>query len=241
MAQDALQLQKNTTGPTPVSQVNASASPPIPQQTNITLRPITPSEYLASKIPHQGGITWGFHDAVNGHVRHVNVPYFYPGMQQMNHQATSQPAATNQMILYNSSSDQNPQYALQMQNNQPVNAMLTWPASATRPVTAQTLAMQPSASPQGPSATAGHADATSSSSESWSRFDNWDNQGDERSVWIEAKETILDVQDSVPSCIWSDSVPTQVQNTWFHQVFRARGCFHSWTCQQIHNSMWRSG
>jgi len=153
MAQDALQLQQNTTGPTPVSQVNASASPPIPQQTNTTLRPTTPSEYLASKIPHQGGVTWVFHDAVTGHVRHVNVPYFYPGLQQMNHQATLQPAATNQMVLYHSPSNQNTQYALEMKNNQSVNTTLPRPASTAQPATAQPSVAQPSASPQAPSAT----------------------------------------------------------------------------------------
>ena len=42
MTQEAFGLQQDTTRPTPVSQVNASAQQPIPQQINTALRPTTP-------------------------------------------------------------------------------------------------------------------------------------------------------------------------------------------------------
>ena len=35
-------------------------------------------------------------------------------------------------------------------------------------------------------------------------------------------------------------LPLQVQDFWFHQVFRTMGCFHSRACQQIHPTVWRS-
>ena len=35
-------------------------------------------------------------------------------------------------------------------------------------------------------------------------------------------------------------LPLQVQDFWFHQVFRTMRCFHSRACQQIHPTVWRS-
>jgi len=68
----------------------------------------------------------------------------------MNHQATLQPAATNQMVLYHSPSNQNTKYALEMKNNQSVNTALPRPASMAQPATAQPSVAQPSTSPQAP-------------------------------------------------------------------------------------------
>ena len=94
MTQDTLASQQtgqNTTASMPMGQVNASAPLPISQQQqySASLQPISPTEFLISKVPHRGEVNWVFHDLVTGGIRHVNVPYVYPWLQQPDHQATS--------------------------------------------------------------------------------------------------------------------------------------------------------
>ena len=83
MTQNTSTSQKtwqNMITPTPMGQVNASAPLPISQQQYSTsLQPISPTEFLISKVPHRGGVNWVFHDPVIGGIRHVNVPLFIHG------------------------------------------------------------------------------------------------------------------------------------------------------------------
>jgi len=92
-----------------------SASQPTPQQqTAMSVHPITPTEILVSRLPHQGGVNWVFHDPMTGGVRHVNVPYVHPVAQQLVNQSASQPIATSGMVLYQQPSSQIAQHAPQM-------------------------------------------------------------------------------------------------------------------------------
>ena len=130
------QTGQNMITPTPMGQVNASAPLPISQQQYSTsLQPISPTEFLISMVPHRGGVNWVFHDSVTGGIRHVNVPYVYPWLQQPTHQAMSQPAATNEMVLYQPASAQVAQHTPQMTSaNQSVSPVSPQPASATQPI-----------------------------------------------------------------------------------------------------------
>ena len=81
---------------------------PTPQQQNLAmiLQPKSPTEVLANRIPHANGVTWVFHDLATGFVRHVNVP---PVAQQHPSQRIAQSSHGNEMVLYQSPSNQSPQ------------------------------------------------------------------------------------------------------------------------------------
>ena len=85
----------------------------IPQQQNLVmiLQPKSPTEVLANRIPHANGVTWVFHDLATGFVRHVNVPNTPPVAQQQPNQRTVQSNHGNEMVLYQSPSNQPPQQA----------------------------------------------------------------------------------------------------------------------------------
>ena len=78
--QDALATQPNAQGtwsPQQMTQVNASAPPPMtPQQClAILLQSQSSSEVLLSQSPYQKGINWVFHNQATGQIRCVNMPY----------------------------------------------------------------------------------------------------------------------------------------------------------------------
>jgi hypothetical protein len=53
-----------------MDQINALGSPSMTQHqhTASLLQPITPTEVLISRLPHQNGVNWVFHDPVVGTV-----------------------------------------------------------------------------------------------------------------------------------------------------------------------------
>ena len=84
------------------AQVNASASQSMTQRQHATsfIQPVTPTEVLISRVPHQSGVNWVFRDPMTGGVRHVNVPYIHSMAQQSVNPSASQPIATNAMALH---------------------------------------------------------------------------------------------------------------------------------------------
>ena len=70
------------------------------------LQPKSPTEVLANRIPHANGITWVFHDLETCFVRHVNVPNIPPVAQQQPNQRSAQSSHSNEMVLYQSPSNQ---------------------------------------------------------------------------------------------------------------------------------------
>ena len=74
------------------------------------LQPKSPTEVLANRIPHANGVTWVFHDLATGFVRHVNMP---PMAQQQPSQRIAQSSHGNEMVLYQSPSNQSPQQVTQ--------------------------------------------------------------------------------------------------------------------------------
>ena len=69
-------------------------------------QPKSPTEVMANRIPHANGVTWVFHDLAIGFVRHVNVPNIPPVAQQQPTQRTMQSSHGNEMVLYQSPSNQ---------------------------------------------------------------------------------------------------------------------------------------
>ena len=61
-------------------QVNVSASQSMIQQQHLAslIQPITPTEVLVSRLPHQNRVNWVLNDPVVGNVRQVNVPHAHP-------------------------------------------------------------------------------------------------------------------------------------------------------------------
>ena len=61
-------IEQNVSAAQPTGQTSASASKPMAQQQpNASLiQPITPTEVLISRLPHQDGVNWVFHDPVMG-------------------------------------------------------------------------------------------------------------------------------------------------------------------------------
>ena len=108
-----------------------SAPWPTPQQQNLAmmLQPKSPIEVLANRIPHANGVTWVFHDLATGFVRHVNMP---PTSQQQPSQKTAQSSHGNEMVLYQSPSNQPPQQVTQTASAaQPMTTPNVQPTSAT--------------------------------------------------------------------------------------------------------------
>ena len=101
--------------PSPASPSNVSAPWPTPQQQNLAmvLQPKSPTEVLANRVPHANGVTWVFHDLSTGFVRHINVPNIPPVAQQQPSQRTVQTSHGNEMVLYQSPSNQPPQQVTQ--------------------------------------------------------------------------------------------------------------------------------
>ena len=63
-----------------------------------------------NRIPHANGVTWVFQDLATGFVHHVNVPLV---AQQQPNQKTAQNSHGNEMVLYQSPSNQPPQQVTQ--------------------------------------------------------------------------------------------------------------------------------
>jgi len=83
---------------------------------------------LANRIPHANGVTWVFHDLATGFVHHVNVPLV---AQQQPSQRTAQSSHGNEMVLYQSPSNQPPQQVTQTASAaQPITTPNVQPASA---------------------------------------------------------------------------------------------------------------
>ena len=81
------------------------------------IQPKSPTEVLANRPPHGNGVTWVFLDPVTGFVRHVNVPNIPPVAQQQPSQRSAQNSHSNEMVLYQSPSNQ-------------VTQQVAWTASA---------------------------------------------------------------------------------------------------------------
>ena len=96
------------------------------------LQPKSPTEVLANKVPHANGVTWVSQDLATGFVRHMNVP---PVAQQQPSQRSAQGSHGNEMVLYQSPSNQPPQQVTQTASA--VQLMATpnlQPASAALPL-----------------------------------------------------------------------------------------------------------
>jgi len=126
--------------PSPASPNNVSAPWLTPRQQNLAMmiQPKSPSEVLANRLPHANGVTWVFHDSATGFVRHVNVPNIPPVAHQQPSQGSAQNSHSNEMVLYQSPSNQ-------------VTQQIAWNASAAQSMTAPsappTSAALPMASP----------------------------------------------------------------------------------------------
>ena len=110
----------------------------MPQQQNLAmiLQPKSPTEVLANRIPHVNGVTWVFHDLATGFVRHVNVPNIPPMAQQQPSQRATQSSHGNELVLYQSPSNQSPQQVTQTASAaQPMTTPNVQPASAALPMT----------------------------------------------------------------------------------------------------------
>ena len=96
------------------------------------LQPKSPIEVLANRIPYANGVTWVFHDLATGFVRHVNVP---PVAQQQPSQRSAQDSHGNEMVLYQSPSNQPPQQVTQTAlAAQPMTTPNDQPALAALPL-----------------------------------------------------------------------------------------------------------
>ena len=77
------------------------------------LQPKSPTEVLANRFPHANGVTWVFHDLATGGLRHVDVPNVPNITQRQPGQRATQGNHSNEMVLYQSPSNQPPQQATQ--------------------------------------------------------------------------------------------------------------------------------
>ena len=100
------------------------------------LQPKSPTEVPANRFPHANGVTWVFQDLATGMLRHVNVPNVPSFAQQQLNQKSVQNSHSNEMVLYQSPSNQPPQQATQTPSAaQPMTTRNVQPASATLPFT----------------------------------------------------------------------------------------------------------
>ena len=123
-----------TSVPSPASPSNVSAPWPTPQQQNLAmmLQPKSPKEVLANRVPDANGVTWVFQDLATSFVRHVNVPLV---AQQQPNQKTAQNSHGNEMVLYQSPSNQPPQQVAQTASAaQPMTTPNVQSASAALPL-----------------------------------------------------------------------------------------------------------
>ena len=101
------------------------------------IQPKSPTVVLANRLPHANGVTWVFHDPVTSFVRHVNVPNLPPMAQQQSNQKSAQRSHSNEMVLYQSPSNQ---VTLQVASaSQPVTTPSAQPASAALPIASPAL------------------------------------------------------------------------------------------------------
>ena len=104
------------------------------------LQPKSPTEVLANRIPRANGVTWVFHDLSTGFVRHVNVPNLPPVAQQQPNLRTAQSSHGNEMVLYQSPSNQPPQQVTQTASAaQPMTTPNFQPALVALPLTPPVL------------------------------------------------------------------------------------------------------
>ena len=104
------------------------------------LQPKSPTEVLSNRIPHANGVTWVFHDLATGFVHHVNVPNKPQMAQQQPSQRTAQSSHGNEMVLYQSPSNQSPQQVTQTASAaQPMATPTAQPASAILPLSPPAL------------------------------------------------------------------------------------------------------
>ena len=99
-------------------------------------QPKSPTEVLANRLPHANGVTWVFHDLATGFMRHMNVPLV---AQQQPNQKTAQNSHGNEMVLYQSPS------------NQP-HQQVTQTTSAAQPMTTPNIQLALAALPLTPPA-----------------------------------------------------------------------------------------
>jgi hypothetical protein len=119
----------------------SASQPMVPQQhTAFLIQSITPTEVLISRLPHQNGVNWVFHDSVVGTVRHVNVPYAHPLAQQLVNQSASQPITTTGIMLYQQPSNQIAQHTPHIASaNQPTVSASLQPVTAVQPMASASL------------------------------------------------------------------------------------------------------
>ena len=99
------------------------------------IQPKSPTEVLVTRLPHADGVTWVFHDLVTGFVRHVNVPNIPHVAQQQPSQRSAQNSHGNEMVLYQSPSNQATQQVTQTASAaQPMTMPSAPSASATLPI-----------------------------------------------------------------------------------------------------------
>ena len=89
-----------------------------------------------TRLPHADGVTWVFHDPATSFVRHMNVPNIPPVAQQQPSQRATQSSHGNEVVLYQSPSNQSPQQAVRATSAaQPMSTPNVQPASASLPMT----------------------------------------------------------------------------------------------------------
>ena len=94
------------------------------------------TKILANRFSHANGVTWVFQDLATGMLRHVDVPNVPSFAQQQLNQKTAQNSHSNEMVLYQSPSNQPPQQPTQGPlAAQPTTSPNVQPASATLPLT----------------------------------------------------------------------------------------------------------
>ena len=114
----------------------ATCRPHQQQNLAMVLQPKSPTEVLANRVPHANGVTWVFHDLATGFVRHVNVPNIPLVPQQQPSQRIVQSSHGNEMVLYQSPSNQPPQQVAQIASAaQSMTTPNVQPASASLPMT----------------------------------------------------------------------------------------------------------
>ena len=72
------------------------------------MQPKSPTEVLANRFPHTNGVTWVFHVLVTGGLRHVDMPNAPNITQRQPGQRATQGNHSNEMVLYQSPSNQPP-------------------------------------------------------------------------------------------------------------------------------------
>ena len=93
------------------------------------LQPKSPTEVLANRFPRANGVTWVFHDLATGGLCHVDVPNVPNVTQHQPGHGATQGNQSNDLVLYQSPSNQPPHQATQTASAaQPMTSPLTPPA-----------------------------------------------------------------------------------------------------------------